>query len=112
MVRVLSQVTRHHLATREVVWEDSEMVVKGSKAFARRVERRHRNSAADVDRALYWMGRASDHEAGNFTQGGRGAQATLAVACAGIISNEVAVIHAEEMERVEREQASSSKGAR
>lgn len=60
------------------------------------------NTPEDVDQVLYWMGRAAEHEAGIFPEGGRRAQSYKAMLCAGIISHEVGVIlakHNLEMER-------------
>lgn len=60
------------------------------------------NTAEDVDAVLYWMGRAAEHEAGFFPEGGRRAQSYKAITCAGIISHEVGVMmakHNQEMER-------------
>jgi len=60
------------------------------------------NTPADVDAVLYWMGRAAEHDAGLFPEGGRRAQSYKAMTCAGIISHEVGVMmakHNQEMER-------------
>lgn len=52
----------------------------------------YKNSAADVAECLYWLGRAGEHESGNFDAGGRRAQSNKASVCAGIVSHEVAVM--------------------
>ena len=54
----------------------------------------YRNTPEDVEAVLYWMGRASEHEAGLFPEGGRRAQSYKALTCAGIISHEVGVMMA------------------
>jgi hypothetical protein len=53
-----------------------------------------------------WLARAGDYEAGNFRAGGWAAQGYKTASIAGIISNEIAVIYAEDLER----QRNQSKG--
>ena len=54
----------------------------------------YRNTPEDVEAVLYWMGRAAEHDAGLFPEGGRRAQSYKAMTCAGIISHEVGVMMA------------------
>ena len=54
----------------------------------------YRNTPEDVEAVLYWMGRAAEHDAGLFPEGGRRAQSYKALTCAGIISHEVGVMMA------------------
>jgi ABC-type uncharacterized transport system permease subunit len=44
-----------------------------------------------------WLARAGDLEAGNYRLGGWAAQGYLANVAGGVVSNELAVIYAEEM---------------
>ena len=67
-------------------------------AAAIKIERSwYRNEPEDVEECLYWMGRASDHEAGCWSLGGRRGQSSKASRCAGIIAHEVSVLMAKQL---------------
>lgn len=77
-------------------------------AAAIKVERSwYRNEPQDVEECLYWMGRASDHEAGCWSLGGRRGQSSKASRCAGIIAHEVSVLMAKQLAEQEKKSRGS-----
>jgi hypothetical protein len=70
----------------------------------RRVE--YVNTAEDVDTCLHWLGRAAEHDTGNYDDGGRRAQCHKATLCAGIVSHEVAVMIAKSQADAKKDRGS------
>ena len=64
---------------------------------------KYQNRPEDVEQALFWLGRASEYESGNFASGGRRAQSIYAQQCAGIVSHEVSVMIAKHQQDMKRD---------
>jgi len=99
VIRAFTLDLRRYLLSRPVTWAKPE--IEGGKV--KLITKRHTNTESDVLECLHWMGRAAEHEAQLWEPGGRRAQSYKAAQCAGIIAQEISVIHAELMRKMKQD---------
>lgn len=102
VIRWIGHYLRRELARKSLFYWTAH--TKGGALQTTRTQ--YKNSPSDIEDALYWLGRASSYESGDYDTGGRRAQSAFAVACAGIVSHEVSVLMAKTNQELERERQS------